>query len=93
MKTKIKKVKVLPYTASIKVLGKVYTSTGSSTKEAIENLKAGNVAKGMSVLTLSRGKNSHSVILPPNQTFRLFTPSRLMREIAIKQISMRFPEL
>lgn len=88
-----KKVKIVPYTASIKVLGKTYSATGLTAREAIGNLKVGNVAKGMSVLTLSKGEKSCSKVLPPIQTFRLFTPSRLIREVSIKNVAMRFPEL
>jgi len=93
MKKKIKKVKevvVEPYNASIKVLGKVYKSTGNTAKEAIENLKPIGKAAGMSVLTISRGDVKKDKILTSMQTFRLFSLSKLMREIALKNTSLMF---
>ena len=98
MKTKTKKSKTKKslegnYIASIKILGKVYKSTGATIKEAIENLQVGKVAKGVSVLTLERNGNMCSKVLPHSQTFRLFGTSRLIREVGVKQVVMRFPEL
>ena len=91
MKTKTPRVaKNKVYLASIKVLGKKYEAKGSSAKEAIGNLKVGNVAKGMSVLEITKGKVSKSKILNHPQTFRLFTLSKLMREVALKQVSLMF---
>lgn len=89
LKTAKKKV-VSDYLASIKVLGKIYTSKGFNVRNAIENLNAGSVAKGMSILTLSKGEVSQSKILPSTQTSRLFSASHLVREISLKQIALRF---
>ena len=96
---KVKKVKavkapklgvVAPYKASIKVLGKAYEAFGQDKSQAIENLNVGKVARGMSVLVLSKGDVSSSKILPSQQTMRLFSSSKLVRQIALKQISLRF---
>ena len=95
-KTKTKKVKsvaVEPYNASIKIFGKFYTSTGSTAKEAIENLKPDGVPKGMSVLTISRGDVKKERILNTTQTYRLFTCSRLMKEVAVKNVSIFFDNI
>lgn len=91
-KPSVKPLKNIPldYTASIKILGKKYQATGSTAGEAIENLKVGKVAKGMSILELSRDGSSHSKILPHMQTIRLFSPSKLMRSIALKNVSLMF---
>lgn len=78
------------YTASIKVLGKVYSSEGATPKEAIQALKVGSVAKGVSILTISKDGKEQVKILPSNQTSGLFSGSPMRREMALKQISMRF---
>ena len=90
-KTKVKKVaKNKDYLATIKIFGKKYSASGSTKIEALTNLNVSNVAKGVSVLTLSKGKLSKDRLLRPMQTFRLFGSSRLMREVAIKQTSIMF---
>ncbi len=78
------------YSATIKVLGKIYTSKGKTLREAIEMLKPIGVTKGISLLTLSKGDVQRQKILGNIQTFRLFSPSRLTREIAIKNTSLLF---
>lgn len=82
--------KVEPYTASIKLFGKIYSATGLTIQEAIGNIPASKVAKGASVLTVSKGGNSHSKILNGRQVVSLFTPSKMMREIALKRASALF---
>ena len=78
------------YTASIKILGKTYTSSGKGVRDAIEALKLGGVAKGVSVLEIVHGKNRKSVILPAPMTFRVFSSSGMVREISMKNLSLRF---
>ena len=80
----------MKYKASIKVLGKSYEAQGESKSQAIENLKVGGVARGMSILVLSKGNESKSKVLPSTQTSRLFSPSKLVREIALKNVALRF---
>ncbi len=93
MKTKTKKVAkdiTGNYTASIKIMGKIYTSVASSIIEAIGALQVGRVNRGVSVLTIGHNGNSQSKILPSVQTMRLFSPSPTTREIALKNVSLRF---
>ena len=78
------------FSASIKVLGKVYTAKGKTVSETLANLKPDGVAKGVSVLTVSDGKNSRTKVLPTAKTCRLFSPSPLTREIALKNTSLMF---
>jgi len=78
------------YVASIKVLGKIYTSNGSTPREAIESLKVGNTARGMSVMMVSNGKDSSSKVLTSIQTMRLFSQAKLVREIALKNVALMF---
>lgn len=78
------------YTASIKLMGKTYTAHGVSAMDAISNLNPGKVNRGVSVITVSFKGNSQSKILPMVQTMRLFSPSPMTREIALKNVSLRF---
>jgi hypothetical protein len=84
-----KKVAVESYSAKIKVLGKIFQSSGDSVLGALSNLKVPK-GKGMSILTISRGKESQDRILSAPQTARLFSLSPLMREIALKNVSNLF---
>ena len=89
--TKKKEVKkVAKYVATIKVLGKNYTSVGQTPREAVENLDVGKNARGVSVLSVSNGSQVITKIIPTVQTYRLFCPSRLQREIALKGVSSLF---
>lgn len=78
-----------PYTASIKVLGQLHEAKGSSVREAIENLSV-PLGKGIGILTLSKGKALQSKILTASNTMRLFSPSQLMREMALKNTANLF---
>lgn len=78
------------YTATIKVLGKVYEAKGTTIPEAIVGLTPGGVAKGMSILTMTKGKIRKERILNGPQTFRLFNGGRIMREVALKNVSLFF---
>lgn len=80
----------MKYKAKIKVLGKYYEATGETKLDAIKNLEVGNAAKGMSVLTVSNGSESKDKVLPSTQTSRLFSPAKLVREIALKNTALRF---
>ncbi len=80
----------LPYTAFVKIFGKIYTAQGGTAKEAISNLDIGKVAKGAAVMTVSKGERTYSKILNGPQMMRLFSPSRIMKEVAMKNVSMIF---
>lgn len=74
---------------SIKIAGRVYTAEGVDAKEAISKLDPLN-KKGMAVLTVEQNGKSREVIIPASQTFKIFNGGRLMKEVALKNISMRF---
>lgn len=96
MKKKTKKTKqvvVEPFSATIKILGKFYHSTGSTALEAIENLKPDGKCAGNCVISVSKGDVQREKILPAFQTFRLFSPSRMMREMALKSVGNLFQNL
>lgn len=92
MKKTTKKVgvSVKPYLATIKILGKFYKSTGSTALEAIENLKPEGKCAGTSVLSVSKGDEKRDKVLPTYQTFRLFSHSKMMRELALKNVANLF---
>jgi hypothetical protein len=100
MKTKTKRTKMIkktvkdiisePYTASIKILGKIYSSTGNSVKEALENLKPEGKCAGISILSVSRGDVKKDKILTSMQTYRIFSPSKIMRQVALKGVNLLF---
>jgi short subunit fatty acids transporter len=76
-------------TATIKILGKITSATGVDVKDAISNLNPAN-KNGMAVLTVEKEGYKREVIIPSTQIYRLFNGGRLMKEIALKNISMRF---
>jgi|SRR3990167_3660828 len=81
------------YKASIKILGKIYASTGSTAKEAIENLKPIGKCAGVSVITVSKGEIKREKILTSVNTFRLFSLSPTTRNVAIKNMSILFDNI
>lgn len=86
----VRKAKEAPYTASIKILGRIYTANASDLKTVVSSLPVGKVAKGMSILEITHGERKKSVILPPPQTFRVFSSSGLVKEIAMRQLLTKF---
>ena len=91
MKKAPKKLKSIePYKSSIKIFGKIHTAEGSSVQEAIANLAPPGVSRGMSILAVTKGDKTVDKILNTFQTSRLFSPARLVREIALKNTVMKF---
>jgi hypothetical protein len=84
------KPEAVTYTASIKILGKTYTSKGKSVTEVLANLNPGNMARGMGILTIECGNKSQSKVLAVPQVVRLFALSNMAREIAINKTAMLF---
>lgn len=82
-----------PYTASIKIFGRTYTSTGATVKEAIENMKTVGKVGGVCVMTVSKGDVKREKILNAGQLFRLFSASRVLHEIAIKNVCSMFSNI
>jgi len=90
MKTTKKRTTKPQFSASVRILGKTYVAKSSDLRKAIESLDVGKVAKGVSILEVSHGDSKKSVILPPAQTFRVFSSSGMVREIAMKNLLLRF---
>ena len=82
----VKKTKKPIYKAKIKALGRMYHGEGKTVEEAIANLNVGNAARGMSILTISKGEKSVERVLSSMATARLFAPAgALVKEIVMKQ--------
>lgn len=86
---KEKTTKAPEYEASLKVMGKIYTATGASVKEAIANIKIGT-ARGMGLLTVSKGKESKVRVLPSIRTTRLFNTTGMTREVELTNAASLF---
>lgn len=80
------------YTASIKIFGTVFTSTGLTLKEAVENLKVGKVG-GVCVMIVTHGEAKREKILNGGQLFKLFSTSRVMHEVALKGVLNMFGDI
>lgn len=79
-----------PYHASIKVMGKFYEAYGISASEAIANIKPDGLARGVTVLVVKKGDKTQERILTRIATTRLFAPSQMIREVALKWTAGRF---
>lgn len=78
------------YLASIKVMGKIYTAGGATLPDAITNLRPEGLVRGMSIITVKNGDTTQEKILPRIATARLFAPSKMIREVALKNVIGRF---
>lgn len=87
---KANKVRDLPYTASVRILGKDYKAQGETAIDAIKLLNPG-IAKGKSILTVKKNTGSKTEkILSPMMTFRLFNSQGITKDVVLKQISTLF---
>ena len=77
------------YTAVAIVMGKKYQSKGATVSEAIGGLDIKN-SKGKLILSVTDGTTTRERVIMPNAAFRLFSASRMMKEIALKQTSQLF---
>lgn len=77
------------YTAEIILLGKKYTAKGDTAQEAISKLEVG-VAKGMGILTVSKGDSKKERVLPMYTVQRLFNTAGISRETVLTNISATF---
>ena len=77
------------YTALAIVMGRKYTAKGTTVPDTLAKLDIKN-CKGKCILSVSDGKTTRERVLMPAQSFRLFSLSKMMREIALKQVSHLF---
>lgn len=85
---KVTKPKV-SYTASIKVMGRVFKGTGDSVSDAIANIKPGAVA-GRVIMTVTSPNNKKERVLPLVVSKRLFMSKGMTQEVALKNVSLMF---
>lgn len=81
------------YTVFFKVFGKSYEGKGQTLKEAIESLNFKGKIGGVSIFTVSHGDNKKERVMNTVIASRLFSSSRIMREIAIKNMLTLFDNL
>ncbi len=81
------------YSASIKIFGKSYYATGLTLKEALESLKPEGKTGGICILSVTHGDKKMEKILNASQLFKLFTASRVIHEMALKNILMLFGDI
>lgn len=72
--------------ATILINGRKFTGEGESARAALESIPYKGFAKFKSVLVIGKKE----VVLLPMQTQRLFSPNPTIREVALKQLVLRF---
>lgn len=77
------------YTVSLKTMGKLHEAEGKSVIEALEKIKLRSLI-GKSVLVISNGENKVEKVLPYIIAKQAFTTVGLMRQVAIKNLSLIF---
>lgn len=77
------------YRVMLRMGGKSFTADGATVAEALAKLNPGRF-RGNAILSVHTGDTSRERILGVQQTFRLFNGGRIMREVAIKNISLLF---
>src|SRR3972149_6251432 len=78
------------FAVTFKVFGKIYTSTGHTLKEAVEALDYKGKVAGVTIFSVSHNGITKERVMNSIIANRLFTQSRLMREIAVKNILTLF---
>ena len=82
----------MKYEATLSVMGKKYAASGDTAVDAINALEAKNV-KGRGVLTIKHGIIQRDRVLMPMIVSRLFNSTGLMRQVALKNMSVLFSGL
>lgn len=72
--------------ATVEIQGKKYQGEGETTREALNNIRYKGFARLKSMVTVGE----KTIVLYPLQTMRLFSPSPLTKEVAVKQTALRF---
>lgn len=78
------------YKATLTISGVKYTATGATPVEAIGNLQPKNIKGNKGVLLVEGNGSKRERIMMPQFMQRLFTPSRLVREITLKNFGLLF---
>lgn len=93
-KNKIKKpLEIQPtlYRATLKVLGRVYTSQGNTPEEVLSNFKTENWIKGAGVLSVEKDGIKREKIIAGNHIRNVFgMASGTLRQVSLKFITSLF---
>ena len=84
------KAPIVNVTAEISIFGKKYIGEGENLNDAITRLQPQGFTKTRTVLVVDNNGVRREKILTPIMTYRLFSPQKLMREIALKNIISYF---
>jgi hypothetical protein len=77
------------YTVTLTLLGKKYTATGTSPRDALEKIDIKS-ARGRGIIAVSNGEVTKERILLPMQVTKLFSSHGLFKEIALKNTAILF---
>lgn len=72
--------------AIIDIMGKKYEGEGDTPRDAIASIEYKGFARAKSLLTIGE----KTVVLTHVQTMKIFSPNKMMRDIAIKQVALKF---
>ena len=81
------------YTANAIVMGKKYQGKGATVSESLDNLTGMGNIKGKLILTITHDERKRERVIMPNMAFRLFSASKIMHDIALKQVSSLFSDV
>lgn len=90
IKVKVKKEDL--FNVSVKVLGKIYTTSGATLEKALEKLDIRN-PRGLSVWRIEHNGKIREKVLQPFLTANIFKTHGVYREIAIKRFSLLFSNI
>jgi len=82
----------MKYKSTAKILGKTYAAEGNTVYNSIEALKPG-IVRGISIITVAKGKKQKDRVFSPTVTKRLFNGVGLTRDLALKSASQFYIDL
>lgn len=78
------------YRATLIVLGKKYTAGGDTVLEALGSLTGFGNIKGKVIISVEHDGVTRERVFMPSVAFRMFSGSRMAREISLKQTASLF---
>lgn len=70
--------------------GKTYESHGYTVLEALTDLKIPGRVRGRVILVFTKGDLKKEWVMPLHAVLRMFSPSRIVREVSLKNASLLF---
>lgn len=77
------------YKATLFNFGRKFESNGSSVIGVLKGFNVRNI-KGKSILAIETGEERKERVLSPVMTYRLFSSHGLIKEVALKNVSLLF---